>query len=69
MWAAAWLLTRPYLGGSALDPARTVRAVLFTGGAFLAAWKLGITPIPILAVAALAGSLWKAEEVKEERET
>jgi chromate transporter len=69
MWAAAWLLTRPYLGGSALDPARTVRAVLVTGGAFLAAWKFGITPIPILAVAALAGSLWKSGEVKEERET
>ena len=69
MWAAAWLLTRPYLGGSTLEVGRTLRAVLFTGGAFLAAWKFGITPIPILAAAAVAGTLWKEPELKEDAET
>jgi chromate transporter len=69
MWAAVWLLTRPYLGGSALELGRTLRAVLFGGGAFLAGWKFGITPAPILAVAALAGFLWKEPDPKEDAGT
>jgi len=49
MWASVWSLVKPYLG---------LRALLFTGGAFLAAWKFHVTPVPVILVAALAGYLW-----------
>jgi chromate transporter len=49
MWASVWILIRPYLGA---------RALLFAGGAFLAAWKYHVTPVPIILTAALAGYLW-----------
>jgi chromate transporter len=49
MWASVWSLMRPYLG---------FRVLLFTGGAFLAAWRFHVTPVPVILVAALAGYLW-----------
>ena len=49
MWASVWILVKPYLGW---------RALLFTGGAFLAAWKFHVTPVPVILVAALAGFFW-----------
>ena len=49
MWASVWILIRPYLG---------LRALLFTGGAFLAAWKFHVTPVPVILAAAIAGYLW-----------
>ena len=49
MWASVWLLVRPYIGW---------RVLLFTGGAFLAAWKFHVTPVPVILIAALAGFLW-----------
>jgi hypothetical protein len=49
MWASVWLLVKPYLG---------LRALLFSGGAFLAAWRFHVTPVPVILVAALAGYLW-----------
>jgi chromate transporter len=58
MWSAAWTIARPYLG-SPVRPANILRVVLLSGGTFLAAWRFGITPIPILGVAALVGLLWK----------
>lgn len=58
MWASVWLLVRPHFGGLW----RTARVTLFAGGAFLAAWKFGVTPIPVIAVAALAGFLWKERD-------
>jgi chromate transporter len=69
MWAAVWMLTRPYLGGSAVEWRRVVRAIAFAGGAFVASWRFGGTPIPILAAAAIGGLLWKEPEPKEETET
>jgi chromate transporter len=57
MWASVWLLVIPHVGGLW----RTIRTALFFLGAFVAAWKFGITPIPIIGVAALAGFLWKDE--------
>src|SRR6266851_1048980 len=39
MWASVWLLVRPHAGGMW----QTLRVVLFFGGAFLAAWELGLT--------------------------
>ena len=55
MWTSVWSLVRPYSGGLA----RASRAVVFTGGAFLAIWRLGLTPLPIIAIAAALGFLWK----------
>jgi chromate transporter len=49
MWASVWMLVKPYLG---------LRALLFSGGAFLAAWKFHLTPVPIILVAAVAGYFW-----------
>jgi chromate transporter len=46
MWASVLLLVRPYIG---------VRSLLFTGGAFLAAWKFHLTPLPVILIAALIG--------------
>jgi chromate transporter len=49
MWASVWILVKPYFG---------LRALLFSGGAFLAAWKFHVTPVPIILIAALAGYFW-----------
>ena len=55
MWSSVWRLVVPNLGGLW----KTARAMVFFGGAFLAAWRFGVTPIPVIAVAVLAGLLWK----------
>jgi len=55
MWSSVWLLVRPHFG-------HLLRTALFAGGAFLAAWKLGVTPVPIIAAAAVIGLLWKEQE-------
>jgi chromate transporter len=44
MWASVWLLVRPYLS----DAMSLLRVVLLGGGAFLAAWKFGVTPVPVI---------------------
>jgi chromate transporter len=49
MWASVWLLVKPYLGA---------RAAIFAGGAFLAAWRFHITPIPVILTAAVIGYIW-----------
>jgi chromate transporter len=49
MWASVWSLVKPYLGW---------RILLFSGGAFLAAWKFHVTPVPIILVAAVVGYCW-----------
>jgi chromate transporter len=55
MWASVWLLVSPHLGRLM----HVLRAIVFTGGAFLAVWKLALTPVPVIALAALIGFLWK----------
>ena len=50
--ASVWLLVKPHLGW---------RVLLFTGGAFLAAWKFHVTPLPIILIAALSGLASRAE--------
>jgi chromate transporter len=52
MFASVWILVKPYLG---------FRALVFTGGAFLAAWKFHVTPVPVILIAALAGYLWTSD--------
>jgi chromate transporter len=53
MLASVWVLVRPYLGW---------RVLLFTGGAFVAAWKFQVTPVPVILVAAVAGYLWAEDK-------
>lgn len=55
MWATVWSLVKPYAGGLA----GAARVAVIGGGAFLASWKFNITPLPIMAVATLAGLLWR----------
>ncbi len=56
MWASVCLLIKPFLG---------LRALLFAGSAFLAAWKFHVTPVPVILVAALAGFLWPHQEMEK----
>ncbi len=53
MWASVWSLVKPYFGW---------RAILLTGGAFLAAWKFHVTPVPVILVAALIGYFWAEQK-------
>jgi chromate transporter len=55
MWASVWLLVRPHVRGGW----ELARVAIFFGGALLAALKFGVTPVPIIAAAALLGFLWK----------
>jgi chromate transporter len=55
MWSTIWTILRPHVGGNI----RNLQVALITGGAFLASWKFGITPIPIIAVGTLLGIFWK----------
>ena len=55
MFSTVWLLVQPQV--------RTIsRVIVLFGGAFLAAWKFRISPVPIIAVAALVGFLWKEKD-------
>ena len=56
MWSTVLLLLRRHAGSGIGGNARVVA---IAGAAFLASWKFKITPLPILAAAALAGLLWK----------
>jgi chromate transporter len=60
MWASVWSLIQPFSKGMR----GALRATVFTGGAFLAIWRLGVSPLPIIGVAAVLGFLWK-EHPKE----
>jgi chromate transporter len=55
MWSTIWTILRPHVGGTV----RNLQVVLITGGAFLASWKFGMTPVPIIAAGTLIGILWK----------
>jgi chromate transporter len=53
MWAAAWLLVRPQF-----RRATWLRAALLVAGAFVALSTWSISPIQLLAMAALIGFFW-----------
>ncbi len=53
MWAAAWLLLRPQL-----QPRAWLVPALVFAGAFLALARWSVSPIQVLAVAALVGAAW-----------
>jgi chromate transporter len=56
MWAAAWLLVKPEL-----NKVTALRTVVLVSGVFIARWW-SISPIEILAGAAIIGALWPCEE-------
>jgi chromate transporter len=55
MWASIWYIVRPHLNG--LKSA--VRGVAITLGAFAGVWKLGLSPLSVIGLAAVVGLLWK----------
>ena len=55
MWASVYLMVRPHLGSFV----RLARVALLGGGAFAALWKLQVSPLIVIAVAALIGFMWK----------
>jgi len=57
MFSSVWLLLRPRLK----QPRDAARALLIALAAFLAAWKFGVTPLPVIAIAAVTGFAWKDE--------
>jgi len=59
MWAAVWLLLKPHFGPGW----RALRIAIFAGGAFLAAWRFGVTPVPIIAISAVIGFFWKDRDL------
>ena len=58
MWSSIWSLVRPQFR----DPKSALRAAIITLGAFLAIWKFGLGPLPIIGLAALVGLVWQEPE-------
>lgn len=54
MWSTIWTILKPHVGGSV----RNLQVAIITGGAFLASWKFGVTPVPIIAAGTLLGIFW-----------
>ncbi len=54
MFAGAWQLARPHLRRG-----RWLRSAVMLGGAFAVSWWGGWAPFKVVAVAAVAGALWK----------
>jgi chromate transporter len=60
LWATIWTILRPHVGGLS----RNLQVILIAGGAFLASWELGVTPLPIILAGTLVGLLWKESPKK-----
>ena len=72
MLATVYSLVKPHVGGlRGASLIRSVRAIAISGGAFLALWKFGLTPLQIIALVLVIGLLWQdptdREPVKPER--
>jgi chromate transporter len=55
MWSTIWTILRPHVGGRL----RNIQVILIAGGAFLASWYFGVTPLPIILAGTLAGFFWR----------
>lgn len=53
MFAAAWKLIQPHLAPRAL-----LRTVVFVAGSFALTWWVGLSPLQVIGIAALAGACW-----------
>jgi chromate transporter len=58
MWSSIWSLAQPFFKGLK----HSIGALAILLAAFVAAWKLGFSPLPIIGAAALAGLFWKEPE-------
>jgi len=65
MWSTIWTLLKPHVGGRV----RNMQVLLIAGGAFLASWKFGITPLPIIAAGTLLGWVWQDPGLKDSRKS
>lgn len=68
MLATVFSLVRPYwngVRGSGL--VSSLRATTISGGAFLSLWKLGLTPLQVIALAVVVGLLWQDPATKPEK--
>jgi chromate transporter len=54
MGAAAWLLVRPQLAWTGL-----ARTVILVGGSVMLSWSFAVSPVQVLALAALVGFFWR----------
>ena len=60
MMATVWSLIRPYWKGfRAAGRMQSFRTAVFAGGAFLLFWRFQVSPLKIIALAVVAGLLWK----------
>ena len=60
MWATIWVILKPHIGKlTTKGMTRNLQVVLVTGGAFVASRFFNVTPLPIIAIGALIGFLWK----------
>lgn len=64
MWASVLNLAKPVLRGGLHN---VVRGTVLGGGAFLASWKFGISPLTILAVVTLVAILWPAQQDQQRK--
>jgi chromate transporter len=55
MWASVWSILKPHLK----DRGSAFRGLAIALGAFAAVWKLGLSPVSVIGLAALVGLLWK----------
>jgi chromate transporter len=55
MWSTIWTILRPQVGGLV----RNLQVLVIVGGAFVASWKFGVTPLPVIGAGLLIGLLWK----------
>jgi hypothetical protein len=59
MWATIWVILKPHVGGiTSKGMMRNLQVVLIAGGAFVASWIFGVTPLPIIVAGTLAGFIW-----------
>jgi chromate transporter len=66
MWSIVLWLVRPFLEGGIH---RILRTLVIAGGAFLASWRFGITPVPILLATMIVSLGWsdKRDSAKAHR--
>lgn len=57
MWSTIWVILRPHLGSTSDN----LRVVLIAGGAFVASWGFGVSPLAIILAGTLIGFLWKGD--------
>jgi len=57
MWSSAWELLKPHLKRS-----RWLPSVVISGGSLVLSLRFGMTPIEVLALAALVGCVWRIHE-------